>query len=156
MTEFGYWGWALMAAEWAGGRETAMLTGGSAGVPAWWMASISLGMSIFFLCVQYPLMHRMYHRDIDDILTKKQLFRLIERTLIKSEENLRIRINFDELKMQERAISIDIIIPYLSTNKTIGEATDIRARLTKNLLEEFSIFGEMRPLQIKSICLDME
>ena len=72
-----------------GGRETAMLTGGSAGVPAWWMASISLGMSIFFLCVQYPLMHRMYHRDID-ILAKKQLFRLIERTLIKSEEELRI------------------------------------------------------------------
>ena len=154
MTEFGYWGWALMAAEWAGGRETAMLTGGSAGVPAWWMASISLGMSIFFLCVQYPLMHRMYHREIDDILTKKQLFRLIQRTLVKSEENLRISINFDELKMQERAISIDIIIPYLSTKKTIGEATDIRARLTKDLLEEFSIFGEMRPLQIKSICLD--
>ena len=154
MTEFGYWGWALMAAEWAGGRETAMLTGGSAGVPAWWMASISLGMSIFFLCVQYPLMHRMYHRDTDDILTKKQLFRLIERTLIKSEENLRIRIDFDELKMQERAISIDIIIPYKTTKKTIGEATDIRARLTKDLLEEFSIFGEMRPLQIKSICLD--
>ena len=154
MTEFGYWGWALMAAEWAGGRETAMLTGGSAGVPAWWMASISLGMSIFFLCVQYPLMHRMYHRDIDDILTKKQLFRLIERTLIKSEGDLRISINFDELKMQERAISIDIIIPYITTNKTIGEATDIRARLTRDLLEEFSIFGEMRPLQIKSICLD--
>ena len=154
MTEFGYWGWALMAAEWAGGRETAMLTGGSAGVPAWWMASISLGMSIFFLCVQYPLMHRMYHRDTDDILTKKQLFRLIERTLIKSEGNLRIRIDFDELKMQERAISIDIIIPYKTTKKTIGEATDIRARLTKDLLEEFSIFGEMRPLQIKSICLD--
>ena len=154
MTEFGYWGWALMAAEWAGGRETAMLTGGSAGVPAWWMASISLGMSIFFLCVQYPLMHRMYHRDIDDILTKNQLFRLIERTLIKSEGNLRISINFDELKMQERAISIDIIIPYITTNKTIGEASDIRARLTKDLLEEFSIFGEMRPLQIKSICLD--
>ena len=154
MTEFGYWGWALMAAEWAGGRETAMLTGGSAGVPAWWMASISLGMSIFFLCVQYPLMHRMYHRDTDDILTKKQLFRLIERTLIKSEGNLRIRIDFDELKMQERAISIDIIIPYKTTKKTIGEATDIRARLTKDLLEEFSIFGEMRPLQIKSICSD--
>ncbi len=154
MTEFGYWGWALMAAEWAGGRETAMLTGGSAKVPAWYMASISLGMSIFFLCVQYPLMHRMYHRDIDDILTKKQLSRLIQRTLIKSEENLRIRINFDELKLQERAISIDIIIPYNTTKKTIGEATDIRARLTKDLLEEFSVFGEMRPLQIKSICLD--
>jgi len=154
MTDFGYWGWALMALEWAGGRETAMLTGGSAEVPAWWMAFVSLGMSIFFLCVQYPLMHRMYHRDIDDLLTKKQLRRLIERTLRKSEKNLRILIKFEDMKMQERAISIDIIIPYETTSKTIGEATDIRAGFTKDLLEEFAVFGEMRPLQIKSISLD--
>ena len=150
----GGWGWILMAAEWAGGRETAMLTGGSASVPAWWMAFISLGMSIFFLCVQYPLMHRMYHRDTDDLLTEKQLRRLIERTLRKSEENLRVSIRFEEMKMQERAISIDVIIPYQVTSKTIGEATDIRAVFTKDLLEEFAIFGEMRPLQIKSISLD--
>ena len=150
----GGWGWILMAAEWAGGRETAMLTGGSASVPAWWMAFISLGMSIFFLCVQYPLMHRMYHRDTDDLLTEKQLRRLIERTLRKSEENLRVSIRFEEMKMQERAISIDVIIPYQVTSKTIGEATDIRAGFTKDLLEEFAIFGEMRPLQIKSISLD--
>ena len=154
MAELGYWGWALMALEWAGGRETAMLTGGSAQVPAWWMAIISLGMSIFFLCVQYPLMHRMYHRDIDDLLTKKQLRRLIERTLRKSERDQRVLIKFEDLKMQERAISVDIIIPYQTTSKTIGGATDIRAGFTKDLLEEFAIFGEMRPLQIKSLSLD--
>jgi hypothetical protein len=154
MEILGGWGWILMAAEWAGGRETAMLTGGSASVPAWWMAFISLGMSIFFLCVQYPLMHRMYHRDTDDLLTDKQLRRLIERTLRKSENDQRITIKFEEMKMQERAISIDVIIPYNTTNKTIGQATDIRAAFTRDLLEEFAIFGEMRPLQIKSISLD--
>ena len=154
MVILGGWGWILMAAEWAGGRETAMLTGGSASVPAWWMAFISLGMSIFFLCVQYPLMHRMYHRDTDDLLTDKQLRRLIERTLRKSENDQRITIKFEEMKMQERAISIDVIIPYNTTNKTIGQATDIRAAFTRDLLEEFAVFGEMRPLQIKSISLD--
>ena len=154
MEILGGWGWILMAAEWAGGRETAMLTGGSASVPAWWMAFISLGMSIFFLCVQYPLMHRMYHRDTDDLLTNKQLRRLIERTLRKSENDQRITIKFEEMKMQERAISIDVIIPYNTTNKTIGQATDIRAAFTRDLLEEFAVFGEMRPLQIKSISLD--
>ena len=51
--QMGAWGWALMFAEWVGGRETAMLTGGSAEVPPWYMAMVSLGMSIFFLCVQY-------------------------------------------------------------------------------------------------------
>ena len=35
-----------------GGRETAMLTGGNAEVPPWYMATISLGMSVFFLCVR--------------------------------------------------------------------------------------------------------
>ena len=154
MEILGGWGWILMAAEWAGGRETAMLTGGSASVPAWGMAFISLGMSIFFLCVQYPLMHRMYHRDTDDLLTDKQLRRLIERTLRKSENDQRITIKFEEMKMQERAISIDVIIPYNTTNKTIGQATDIRAAFTRDLLEEFAVFGEMRPLQIKSISLD--
>ena len=61
---------------------------------------------------------------------------------------------FEEMKMQERAISIDVIIPYNTTNKTIGQATDIRAAFTRDLLEEFAVFGEMRPLQIKSISLD--
>ena len=51
-SELGGWSWILMGAEWGGGRETAMLAGGSAGVPPWWMAFISLSMSIFFLFVQ--------------------------------------------------------------------------------------------------------
>ena len=38
-----------MAAELGGGRETAMLTGGTAGIPAWWMAFISLSLSLL-LC----------------------------------------------------------------------------------------------------------
>jgi len=150
----GNWGWVLMGAEWIGGRETAMLTGGSAGIPAWWMALISLGMSIFFLCVQYPLMHRMYHRDQGDLLTESQFKRLITRILKQTQDELRILIQFDQLKMQERAISIDIFIPYHTTSTTVGAAIDIRGRITKDILEEFTIFGEMRPLQIKTVCTD--
>ena len=86
----GGWGWALMFAEWVGGRETAMLTGGSAQVPPWYMAMVSLGMSIFFLCVQYPLMHRLYHRDVDDLLSSKQMSRLIETTIESASEKLHI------------------------------------------------------------------
>ena len=37
-------------------------------VPPWFMALVSMGMSVFFLCVQYPLMHRLYHRETDDVL----------------------------------------------------------------------------------------
>ena len=86
LQQLGMWGWALMGLEWAGGRATAMLTGGSAGVPPWWLASVSLGMSIFFLCVQYPLMHRLYHRDVDDLFSTKQMKGLIQRTVEKSAE----------------------------------------------------------------------
>ena len=150
----GYWGWVMMGAEWVGGREAAMLTGGSAGIPAWWMAMVSLGMSLFFLCVQYPLMHKMYHRDTDDILNEAQLSRLIRRTLRKSTEKLHIDIDFDELKMQLRTISIDVLVPYTTRSTTIEQPSDIRAELTKSLLEEFAVFGEMKPLQMKIICID--
>ena len=150
----GEWGWIMMGAEWVGGREAAMLTGGSAGIPAWWMAMVSLGMSLFFLCVQYPLMQKMYHRDTDDLLTEKQLRRLIQRILRKSTENLRIDIDFEKMKMQERAISIDVLIPYTTRSTTISEPIDIRAVLTRSLLEEFAVFGEMRPLQMRLMCID--
>ena len=150
----GEWGWIMMGAEWVGGREAAMLTGGNAGIPAWWMAMVSLGMSLFFLCVQYPLMHKMYHRDSDDLLTKDQLRRLIHRTLGKSRKQLRIDIDFEQMKMQQRPISIDILLPYTTFSTTIDQPADIRAQLTRSLLEEFAIFGEMRPLQMKIICVD--
>ncbi len=150
----GEWGWKMMGAEWIGGREAAMLTGGNAGIPAWWMAMVSLGMSLFFLCVQYPLMHKMYHRDTDDLLTESQLRRLIQRTLSKSRDNVRIDIDFDQMKMQERPISIDVLLPYTTRSTTIEQPADIRAELTRSLLEEFAIFGEMRPLQLKIFCVD--
>ena len=150
----GEWGWILMGAEWVGGREAAMLTGGNAGIPAWWLAMVSLGMSLFFLCVQYPLMQKMYHRDTDDLLTETQLRRLIQRILRKSTENLRIDIDFEKMKMQERAISIDVLIPYTTRSTTISEPIDIRAVLTRSLLEEFAVFGEMRPLQMRLMCID--
>ncbi len=150
----GNWGWIMMGAEWVGGREAAMLTGGSAGIPAWWMAMVSLGMSLFFLCVQYPLMHKMYHRDTDDILNDEQLSRLISRTLQQSTEKLHIDIVSDELKMQLRTISIDVLVPYTTRSTTIEQPSDIRAELTKCLLEEFAVFGEMKPLQMKIICVD--
>jgi hypothetical protein len=150
----GNWGWIMMGAEWVGGREAAMLTGGSAGIPAWWMAMVSLGMSLFFLCVQYPLMHKMYHRDTDDILNDEQLSRLISRTLQQSTEKLHIDIVTDELKMQLRTISIDVLVPYTTRSTTIEQPSDIRAELTKGLLEEFAVFGEMKPLQMKIVCVD--
>ena len=147
--DLGEWGWLLMAAEWAGGRETAMLTGGSGGVPAWWMAFVSLGMSIVFLCIQYPLMHKMYHREGEEALNKEQVKRLITRVLENSQEEASVKIDFELLRMQERAISIDVFVPYAPQSRSIMTVTDVRSTLLRNLLSEFSIFGEMRPLQLR-------
>ena len=152
--DFGTMGWLLMGAEWVGGRETAMLFGSDEGAPAWWLALVSLGMSIFFLCVQYPLMHRLYHRDADDLLSKAQTKRLIERTIASIEGELRCKVDFEQMRLQDRPISIDVIVPYKTTSKTIASPIDVRAEITKELLEEFAVFGEMRPLQLKVICTD--
>tara|TARA_B100000686_G_scaffold188686_1_gene195419 strand:+ start:39 stop:2117 length:2079 start_codon:yes stop_codon:yes gene_type:complete len=152
--EFGVMGWLLMGAEWVGGRETAMLYGSDEGAPAWWLALVSLGMSIFFLCVQYPLMHRLYHRDADDLLSKAQTKRLIERTIASVEGELRCKVDFEQMRLQDRPISIDVIVPYQTTGKTIASPIDVRAEITKELLEEFAVFGEMRPLQLKVVCTD--
>ena len=51
--DLGDWGYILMGAELGGGRETAMLTGGAAGIPAWWMAFIS-SRSLITLLIIYP------------------------------------------------------------------------------------------------------
>ncbi len=96
--DMGVWGWILMGAEWVGGRETAMLTGGNAEVPPWYMATISLGMSVFFLCVQYPLMHRLYHRETDDLLTSEQMKRLLVRTIEKASKRLHIKPNLSSIR----------------------------------------------------------
>ena len=148
--QLGAWGWVLMGAEWVGGRETAMLTGGSAQVPPWFMALVSMGMSVFFLCVQYPLMHRLYHREIDDVLTSEQMHRLIENTITNASQRLQIRPDYDSMKIQDRAISIDVFLPYNITRRTIVTPVDVKARIIKEILSEFAIFGEMRPLQLKT------
>ena len=152
--QLGIWGWALMGLEWAGGRETAMLTGGTAGVPPWWLASVSLGMSIFFLCVQYPLMHRLYHREIDDLLSTKQMKRLLQQILQKSAKGLRIKLDMEDFKIQDRPLSIDALVPYKTSSKTIVGPVEVKTRMITDILSEFAIFGEMRPIQLKSVCTD--
>ena len=154
--DMGVWGWILMGAEWVGGRETAMLTGGNAEVPPWYMATVSLGMSVFFLCVQYPLMHRLYHRESDDLLTSEQMNRLIVRTIEKASKRLHINPNLSSIKVQDRPISVDVFLPYNTSRKTIASPIDVKGTIIKDILNEFRIFGEMRPLQIKTVCIDSD
>lgn len=152
--DMGVWGWILMGAEWVGGRETAMLTGGDAEVPPWYMAIVSLGMSVFFLCVQYPLMHRLYHRETDDILSSDQMRRLIVRTIENASKRLQISPEMESIRVQDRAISVDVFLPYNTTRKTIMSPIEVKGTIIKDILNEFRIFGEMRPLQIKTVCTD--
>ena len=150
----GVWGWGLMGAEWVGGRETAMLTGGNAEIPPWYMAMVSLGMSVFFLCVQYPLMHRLYHRETDDLLSSEQMKRLICRTIENACKRLQIKPDLESIRVQDRAISVDVFLPYSTTRKTIMSPIEMKGTIIKDILNEFRIFGEMRPLQVKTVCTD--
>ncbi len=152
--QLGAWGWALMGAEWAGGRETAMLTGGSAGVPAWWMAFISLSMSIFFLCVQYPLMYRFYHKDIDDILSEEEIHRIVQRALERCEEKFHLKIDWDDFKMRKRDLSVDVYVPYNAGQTAIIARNQVKSAMLKEVLEDFKIYGELTPLQLKAVPLD--
>lgn len=153
-TELGGWGWLLMGAEWGGGRETAMLAGGSAGVPPWWMAFVSLSMSVFFLFVQYPLMYRFYHREEDDELSTEQIERLVQRSIRRAEKKLRIEIEWDEWKMQQRDISIDVLVPYRTTMETHVDAKDVRGELVAMVLDEFKAYGLMKPLHLQAKATD--
>ncbi len=150
MKQLGGWAWILMGAEWGGGRETAMLAGGSADVPPWWLASVSLMMSVFFLFVQYPLMYRFYHREEDDELSEEQVERVVNRAVTKVSRKLHIEIDRDGYRMQERAISIDVLVPYRTTMDTYVDRMDVRASMTKEVLKEFLVFGIMKPLQLKA------
>ena len=153
-SELGDWAWIMMAAEWGGGRETAMLAGGSAGVPPWWMAFTSLSMSIFFLFVQYPLMYRFYHREEDDELTEEQIKRVIQLSLQKVEKKMRLEIDWDKWKMQERDISIDVLVPYRTTMETHVDVQEIRGSMVTKVLDEFKEFGVMKPLHLQAKAID--
>ena len=136
----GVWGWGLMGAEWVGGRETAMLTGGNAEIPPWYMAIVSLGMSVFFLCVQYPLMHRLYHRETDDLLSSEQMKRLICRTIENACKRLQINPDLESIRVQDRAISVDVFLRYRTTRKTIMSPIEVKGTIIKDILNEFRIF----------------
>ena len=144
----GQWSIALMGAEWAGGRETAMLAGGSAGVPPWWMAFVSLFMSVVFLFIQYPLMYRLYHRDDDDLLSDEQTTRLIERTLQSTCDELHIRYNSELTEIEVKALIISIHVCYENTDRSFEKRESVRARLLKDVLSEFAVFGEMRSTEL--------
>ena len=88
-----------------------MLTGGAAGIPAWWMAFISLSLSIISLLIIYPVMYKVYHQDADDILSRNHIVRLVHDTVESVGEQLGIEIDDDLFKTEVRELSIDIMVP---------------------------------------------
>ena len=146
--DLGDWGYLLMGAELGGGRETAMLTGGAAGIPAWWMAFISLSLSIISLLVLYPLMYKVYHQDTDDILSRNHIARLVEDTVTEIANRLNVEVDHDLFKVETRDLSIDIMVAYKNTENTLSDAKEIRAEILRNILEEFAIFRVFKPVQL--------
>ncbi|MBT4920816.1 MAG: small multi-drug export protein [Euryarchaeota archaeon] len=146
--DLGEWGYLLMAAELGGGRETAMLTGGTAGIPAWWMAFISLSLSAVTLLVIYPVMYKIYHQETDDILSRTHIARVVEDILGKTSKRLHIDIDWELYKLESRELSIDIMVPYKNTDGTLSDSKDIRAEILREVLEEFAIFRVFKPVQL--------
>ncbi len=146
--DLGDWGYLLMAAELGGGRETAMLTGGTAGIPAWWMAFISLSLSAVTLLIIYPVMYKIYHQDTDDILSRNHIARVVEDVLGKTSKRLHIDIDWELYKLESRELSIDIMVPYKNTDGTLSDSKDIRAEILREILEEFAIFRVFKPVQL--------
>ncbi len=146
--DLGNWGWVLMGAELGGGRETAMLTGGAAGVPAWYMAFVSLSLSAISLLILYPIMYKVYHRDSDDMLSHEHIERLTRDTIRTTAEELELVIDWDLFGFKERDLSIDIMVPYENTSATMLPSADVRAEILYKLLEEFTIFSVFKPVQM--------
>ena len=146
--DLGNWGYVLIGAELGGGRETAMLAGGAAGIPAWWMAFSSLSLSAITLLIIYPLMYKVYHQDSDDILSRTHISRLVEDSLHKTADRLNIEIDWELYKIEPRDLSIDIMVPYKNTQSTLSDSKDVRAEVLREVLEEFAIFRVFKPVQL--------
>lgn len=144
--DLGNWAWGLMGAELGGGRETAMLTGGSAGIPAWWMAFVSLALSVITLFILYPLIYKVYHQDADDKLTNEQIERVVVLSLKYCAKKLKIDIEWDIFKFKVKELSIDVLVAYRTTNSTIASKIDVRAEILKEILNEFGIFRVFKPV----------
>ena len=146
--DLGDWGYLLIGAELGGGRETAMLTGGSAGIPAWWMAFTSLSLSAITLFVLYPLMYKIYHQDSDDILSRTHISRLVEDIVTKTASRLNINVDWELYKLEPRELSIDIMVPYKNTESTLSDSKDVRAEVLREILDEFALFRVFKPVQL--------
>ena len=140
-SRIGQLGYILVVAELGGGRETAMLAGGAAGIPAWWMAFNSLSLSIFSLLIAYPLMYKVYHQEADDILSRNHIIRLVDDIISRCERRLGIEVDHDLAKVEPRELSIDIMVPYKNTENTLSDSKSIRDEILKDVLEEFALFG---------------
>ena len=148
VTDLGNWGFVLMGAELGGGRETAMLTGGAAGIPAWWMAFISLSLSVISLFLAYPVMYKLYHQDTDDMLSRTHIKKVVVDVLRNSESRMHIQIDWDLYKIEVRDLSIDIMVPYSNTEGTFSDSADVRSEILKEILEEFALFRVFKPVQL--------
>jgi hypothetical protein len=146
--ELGNWGYILLVAELGGGRETAMLAGGAAGIPAWWMAFNSLSLSIFSLLIAYPIMYKVYHQEADDILSRNHIIRLVEDIITKCERRLGISIDHELAKVEPRDLSIDIMVPYKNTENTLSDSKTIRDEILREVLDEFALFHVFKPVQL--------
>lgn len=146
--ELGNWGYILLVAEVGGGRETAMLAGGAAGIPAWWMAFNSLSLSIFSLLIAYPIMYKVYHQEADDILSRNHIIRLVDDIISKCERRLGISIDHELAKVEPRDLSIDIMVPYKNTENTLSDSKTIRDEILREVLEEFALFHVFKPVQL--------
>ena len=146
--DMGNWGLVLMGAELGGGRETAMLTGGAAGVPAWWMAFVSLSLSVISLFILYPLMYKVYHQDSDDMLSHAHIERVVIDCVNVACKRMHVDVDWDKFKIAEKELSIDILILYENTESTLSNKTDIRAEILKEILEEFRLFHVFKPVQL--------
>ena len=146
--DLGNWGYVLIGAELGGGRETAMLAGGAAGIPAWWMAFSSLSLSAISLLIIYPLMYKVYHQDSDDILSRNHIAHLVEDSIIKTAHRLNIDIDWELYKIEPRDLSIDIMVPYKNTESTLSDSKDVRAEVLREVLDEFAIFRVFKPVQL--------
>ncbi|CAI8268487.1 MAG: Uncharacterised protein [Methanobacteriota archaeon] len=144
--DLGNWAWGLMGAELGGGRETAMLTGGSAGIPAWWMAFVSLSLSVLTLFILYPLIYKVYHQEADDKLTNEQIERVVELSLKYCAKKMKIKIEWDIFRFKVRELSIDVLVAYRTTDSTIASKIDVRAEILKEILYEFGIFRVFKPV----------
>ena len=133
VTDLGNWGFVLMGAELGGGRETAMLTGGAAGIPAWWMAFISLSLSVISLFLAYPVMYKLYHQETDDMLSRTHIRKVVADVLRNTERRLHIKIDWDLYKIEVRDLSIDIMVPYSNTDGTFSDVADVRSDVLKEV-----------------------